>query len=56
VTPGDSNGFARELERFRAMPPSERSAIGARCRELAHSRFSLPRMLAEYDEIYGEVA
>jgi glycosyltransferase involved in cell wall biosynthesis len=56
VTPGDFEGFAREVERFRAMPPSERSAIGERCREHAHARFSLPRMLAEYDRIYGEVA
>jgi glycosyltransferase involved in cell wall biosynthesis len=56
VAPGDSRGFARELERFRAMSPAERSQIGERCRELAHSRFNLARMLSAYDEIYREVA
>lgn len=56
VAPGDSKGFARELERFRTMSPEERSEIGRRCRELAHERFNLPRMLAAYDEIYREVA
>jgi glycosyltransferase involved in cell wall biosynthesis len=52
---GDSRGFARELERFRTMSPVERSEIGRKCRDLAHSRFDLPRMLAAYDEIYREV-
>ena len=52
---GDSRGFARELERFRTMSPEQRSEIGHKCRDLAHSRFDLPRMLAAYDEIYREV-
>jgi glycosyltransferase involved in cell wall biosynthesis len=56
VTPGDSRGFARELVRFRTMSSAERSEIGRKCRDLAHARFNLPRMLAAYDEIYREVA
>ena len=56
VALGDAPGFAQELERFRSMPPAERAAIGERCRELARSRFGLPRMHAGYDEIYREVA
>jgi glycosyltransferase involved in cell wall biosynthesis len=55
IAPGDSEGFARELDRMRAMSPSERSAIGLKCRELARSRFSLPRMHAAYEEIYREL-
>ncbi len=56
VAPGDSRGFARELERFRAMSAVERSEIGRMCRDLAKTRFNLPRMLEAYDDIYREVA
>jgi glycosyltransferase involved in cell wall biosynthesis len=56
VAPGDTEGFAREVERFRAMSPAQRAEIGKRCRELACSRFNLQRMHAGYAEIYREVA
>jgi glycosyltransferase involved in cell wall biosynthesis len=56
VSTGDTRGFGREIERFRAMSPLERSEIGRRCRDLATTRFNLPRMLSAYDEIYREVA
>ena len=56
VAPGDVQGFARELDRLREMPASERVELGRKCRELAYSRFSLPRMLEGYDEIYHEVS
>ena len=55
VAPGDGAGFAREVERFRTLPAAERAEIGAKCRELVHERFSLPRMHAAYGEIYAEL-
>ena len=52
---GDATGFAREIDRFRNMPPEERRAIGEKCRDLARSRFSLPIMHAAYKKVYGEL-
>lgn len=55
VALGDAAGFAREIDRFRNMPPEERRAIGEKCRDLARSRFSLPIMHAAYEKVYGEL-
>lgn len=55
VRPGDTEAFAREIDRFRTMSPQARQAIGEKCRELARSRFSLPIMHAAYEKVYGEL-
>jgi glycosyltransferase involved in cell wall biosynthesis len=52
----DPEALAREIERFRAMPPDERRSVGERCRGLTHSRFALETMLARYEVLYREVA
>ena len=55
VSPGDVEGFAREIERFRRLPALERREIGRRCRAWVLERFTLERMHAGYDEVYHEV-
>lgn len=55
VRPGDAEGFARELARYRALSPREKVEIGRRCREIAVSRFSLQTMHAGYDAIYNRM-
>jgi glycosyltransferase involved in cell wall biosynthesis len=55
VAPGDVEGFAREIERFRHMPAEQRREIGRRCRDWVLERFTLERMHAGYDEVYREV-
>lgn len=55
VHPGDSEGFAREILRFRDMHPDERMAIGQACRELVYHRFGLSTMHAGYDATYREI-
>lgn len=55
VLPGDSEGFAREILRFRDMHPDERMAIGQACRDLVYSRFGLSTMHAGYDATYREI-
>lgn len=54
VHPDDVLGFAREIRKYRLMAPSERRAIGEKCRELVKSRFSLSRMHDGYDRVYME--
>jgi glycosyltransferase involved in cell wall biosynthesis len=56
VRPGDVDGFAREISRFRLMPSAERRDIGRRCRDLVVERFTLERMHAGYDLVYRELA
>jgi glycosyltransferase involved in cell wall biosynthesis len=53
---GDAEGFAREIERFRAMTPEERVAIGLKCREFVRERFTLEKMLTAYEAVYRELA
>ena len=54
VDPDDVAGFARETQRFRAMPASERAAIGEKCRRLVEERFSLSAMHRKYErEVYA---
>ncbi len=55
IQPDDVAGFAREIKKFREMPLSERTAIGQKCRELVEERFSLPPMLAGYEEVYAQI-
>jgi glycosyltransferase involved in cell wall biosynthesis len=55
VSPGDSRGFAREIEWFRSMPSEQRRAIGLKCRHLAKTRFSLGRMHADLEKVYLEL-
>ncbi len=51
----DVAGFAREIKKFREMTPSQRAAIGEKCRKLVEDRFSLPAMHAGYAEVYSEI-
>jgi len=55
VRTGDVDGFAREIERFRSMPPDERRTIGLEGKKLVSGRFGLPAMHAGYEKVYGEV-
>jgi glycosyltransferase involved in cell wall biosynthesis len=55
IQPDDVAGFAREIKRFREMPPADRAAIGQKCRKLVEERFSLDAMHAGYSEIYAQL-
>ena len=56
VEPGDVEGFADELRRFRTMDPAARDELGRRCREHVRSRFNLSAMHAGYDVVYRDLA
>ena len=56
VEPGDVEGFAREIRRYRAMSSDERREIGRRCRAHVIARFTLPIMRAATDAVYLETA
>lgn len=56
VDPDDVAGFAREIDKFRAMSAFQRSEIGQQCRQLVEERFSLASMHAGYDEVYAQIA
>jgi len=51
----DTDGFARELDRFRRMSSSRRAQIGEKCRKLVEAHFSLTAMHKRYEEVYLEV-
>jgi len=51
----DTDGFARELDRFRRMSPSQRAQIGAKCRKLIEAHFSLAAMHKRHEEVYLQV-
>lgn len=55
VDPGDVAGFAREIQKIRDLPHSERLFIGQQCRNIIEEQFGLPVMHASYAEIYGEI-
>lgn len=55
VAVDDVEGFAREIETYRTMPPDQRRAIGARCRRVVEDRFSLQGMHDGYDHVYYDV-
>lgn len=52
LDPDDVPGFAREINRFRLMSPSERTGIGEKCRDLVVTQFSLSEMYDGYQEVY----
>ena len=56
VPPGDVEGFAREIRRYRAMSSDERREIGRRCRAHVRARFTLPIMRTATDAVYLETA
>jgi len=55
VRPGDVEGFAREIERFRSMSPEARTAIGLKGQALVRGRFSLQTMHAGLESVYREL-
>lgn len=55
VRPGDVDGFAREIERFRSMSPEARRSIGLEGQKLVSGRFGLPAMHAGYEKVYREI-
>jgi len=56
VEPGDVEGFAAAILRYREMSPQERTEIGRRCRSHMAARFTLPIMRAATEAVYREVA
>jgi glycosyltransferase involved in cell wall biosynthesis len=56
VGQGDSDGFARQIDRFRSMSAEARAAIGRRCQDLVRARFRLATMHAGYEQVYRELA
>lgn len=55
VDPRDAQGFGDQIERIRALPPTERAALGERCREHVASRFALENMHAGYEQVYRDL-
>jgi len=55
VQPDSIAGFAREIERFRQMSPSERADIGEKCRKLVEERFNLTIMHKGYEKVYAQL-
>jgi glycosyltransferase involved in cell wall biosynthesis len=55
VRPGDVDGFAREIERFRGMSPEARRALGLKGQALVRDRFSLETMHAGLESVYREL-
>lgn len=51
----DVAGFAREIARMRAMSPTERAELGAKCRQLVQDRFSLTAMHNQLEAIYRQL-
>ena len=55
VAPGDIEGFAHEITRFREMSPEDRLEVGRRCRDHVTARFTLPIMHAGVEAVYREL-
>lgn len=55
VRPGDTAGFARQIERFRQMSREDRLEIGRECRDHVTARFTLPIMHAGTEAVYREL-
>ena len=55
VRPGDTDAFAREIDRFRSMSTEERAAIGLKGRDLVRARFGLATMHAGLENVYREI-
>ena len=56
VKPGDVEGFAEAIRRFREMSRQERGEVGRMCRSHMAARFTLPIMRAGTEAVYREVA
>jgi len=56
VRPGDVEGFAMQIRRYRAMSSDERREIGRLCRAHVSARFTLPVMRTATDAVYLETA
>jgi glycosyltransferase involved in cell wall biosynthesis len=56
VSPGDVEGFVREIARFQAMSPDEAAAIGKRCRDLVERRFSFKTLHDKHEALYRRLA
>lgn len=56
IRPGDVDGFAREIRRFRHMPAGERLELGRRGRQHVTTRFALPIMHESYEAEYRRLA
>jgi len=56
VIPGDVEGFAAEIRRYREMPLHARREIGRKCRNHMAARFTVAIMLAGTGAVYREVA
>ena len=56
VIPGDVEGFAAEIRRYREMPLHARREIGRKCRSHMATRFTVAIMLAGTGAVYREVA
>jgi glycosyltransferase involved in cell wall biosynthesis len=56
VKPGDVEGFAAAIRRYREMSLEERREIGRRCRSHMAEHFTLPIMRAGTEAVYREVA
>jgi glycosyltransferase involved in cell wall biosynthesis/capsular polysaccharide biosynthesis protein len=54
VRVGDTDGFARALERLRAAGPEERALIGRRLRETVVEQFSVTSMNEAYGRLYRQ--
>ena len=53
--PDDSETLAREIDRYRRMAPELRREIGAQCRQVVETRFSLQGMHEGYDRVYYDL-
>lgn len=55
VCPDDVDGFAKQIQRFRALAPAQRAEIGAACRRLVETRYGIPAMHSALNEVYRRV-
>lgn len=56
VARGDAVALAREWERLLAMPREERAKLGEGARERIGTRYSIERVVAQYERLYESVA
>lgn len=55
ISPQDVQGFATSIQKFQQMSNNKRALIGSQCRRIVENRFSLDRMLTQYEMIYREL-
>lgn len=56
VSIGDVESLVHHIRRYSEMSPSERMAIGAKCREIVVQRYSLESMLTAYLQVYNAIS